>query len=81
MIGYRLASCYATSIFASCVQEPIALEQSVRASESGCCYKYRKIHVNDRIRNLWLISKTELEFAYRACTFLIKRKKKDEEHQ
>jgi len=30
-------------------------------------------------RNLWLISKTELEFAYRACTFLIKRKKKDVE--
>jgi len=27
-------------------------------------------------RNLWLISKTRLEFAYQACTFLIKRKKR-----
>jgi len=36
-----------------------------------------KKFMSTTFRNLWLISKTELEFAYRACAFLIKRKKKD----
>jgi len=81
MLGYRLASCYATSVFASCARANCISNKVFERQNQDIAKNIEKF-MSTTCRNLWLISKTKLEFAYRACAFLIKRKKKDaEEHQ
>jgi len=80
MIGCRLASCYVTSVFASCAKANCTRNKVFERQNQDVAKNIEKF-MSTTCRNLWLISKTELEFAYRACTFLIKKKKKDVEHQ